>query len=391
MPILCFRRTEKSTKIRKTPIKINKYSHYICFFCLLLWFFALPLKAEENRLSEYLAALKEATPPSLAEKVNFESTDSVLKKAGLSYLLESVREGAEAALPRAAGFFLSFCGLALLGALAVHLCDKGEKGGYGETVEKASAAALALFVFRFAEPCLENALQTLKDMEAFYGAMLPVSGALYLAGGNTATASAAGASGSLVLSLCQVLSGEILSPLLAALASFALVGAVSGGDCFGIGERLRRLFSSLLGAFVAIASASLALQCAVGSAADSAALRGARYAVAQAVPMVGGAVSSALGTVGASVSLIKSTVGGGAVLILALLVLPSLIELYLMKLALSLGATLAEMMGFEAGKRTFASLEGVFGMALASLSWMAALFAISFGIFIKANVAIGGV
>ena len=102
-------------------------------------------------------------------------------------------------------------------------------------------------------------------------------------------------------------------------------------------------------------------------------------------------MSSALGTVGASVSLIKSTVGGGAVLILALLVLPSLIELYLMKLALSLGATLAEMMGFDAGKRTFASLEGVFGMALASLAWMAALFAISFGIFIKANVAIGGV
>ena len=188
-----------------------------------------------------------------------------------------------------------------------------------------------------------------------------------------------------------MLSGEFLSPLLAAMASFALIGAISGGDCFGIGERMRRLFSSLLGAFVVIASASLALQCAVGSAADSAALRGARYAVAQAVPMVGGAVSSALGTVGASVSLIKSTVGGGAVLILALLVLPVLIELYLMKLALSLGAMMAEIMGFEAGKRTFASLEGVFGMALAALAWMAVLFAISFGIFIKTSVAVGGV
>ncbi|MBO5790201.1 MAG: hypothetical protein J6R40_03500, partial [Clostridia bacterium] len=335
---------EKSTKNEKTPIKISKYLHIICFLGLLLWFFALPANAQENVLSDYLAKLKEATPPSLAHKVDFESTDAVLKKTGLSYVLESVRESANAALPRAAGFFVSFCGLALLGSLALQLCEKNEKSGHKDMVEKVACAALALCVFRAAQPCLENALQTLKDIEAFYGAMLPVTGALYVAGGNSATAAAAGASGSLVLSVCQLLSGSVLSPLLAASASLSLVGAISkSGDGYGIGEQVKRLFSTLLGAFVTIASASLALQCAVGSAADSAALRGARYAVAQAIPMVGNAVSASLGTVGASVSLIKSTLGGGAVLILGLCVLPVIIELYLMKFGLSLAAILAGM------------------------------------------------
>ena len=357
--------------------------------CLFSWLGGHAL-AKEQSLSFYLQQLREATPVSLSDKVSFTDAAAVTEQAGLSYLLSAVLRSAGSSLPLALGSFLSFCGLALLGALATLLWQGKDKHPSKDILERAMCVLLALSVFRVAEPCLQNAMRTLSDMQTFFGAMLPVTGALYLAGGNVGTASVAGASGTLTLSLCEMLSESLLSPLVAASLSLALLGALSGGrDGYGIAEQIRRLFSTLLGAFVTVASASLALQCSVAGAADSAALRTARYAVAQAVPLVGSAVSASLGTVSASVSLIKQTLGAGAVVVLVLLVLPVLVELLLLKCALSMGALVSQMLGFSAGKSVFSSMEGIFAMVMAALAWAGVLFAVSVAVFMKTAVAVG--
>jgi len=92
-------------------------------------------------------------------------------------------------------------------------------------------------------------------------------------------------------------------------------------------------------AFVSI----LSLKTAVASKADVIGLRSVRFAINSVVPVIGGAISEGLLSIQAYSSLIKSSVGVVGIVAVALVFLPSILEVTFWRLFLSLCSTVSQM------------------------------------------------
>ena len=97
--------------------------------------------------------------------------------------------------------------------------------------------------------------------------------------------------------------------------------------------------------------------------------------------MVGSTLSGALGALGASLKLLKSALGGTAVIALLALVLPPLVEVFLLRLALSLSESIAAFTEASALKEIIARFRGVLDLALAALVIVSLLFLLSLGVY----------
>ena len=136
-------------------------------------------------------------------------------------------------------------------------------------------------------------------------------------------------------------------------------------------------------------SGSLALQTTLSASADSVAMRTAKYALGQMIPAVGSTVSGTLSTVAVSLELVKNTVGAGGLGVILTLLLPPLVELYLLSAALSLTKAFCGLLGFSEGEKLFSDFKSIFDLSMGVLAISAVMLMLSLGIFMKTAVAVG--
>lgn len=191
--------------------------------------------------------------------------------------------------------------------------------------------------------------------------------------------------------LLSHLCADVLLPLCRLLFGFLLCGSVGKLQTESLAGSLKNLYAALLGAASAIIGAVLTFQNAIGTAADSAGLRAAKFAVGQMLPMVGSTVSGSLSALSASLRLTRATAGGGVVAVILLSVLPPMAELLLCRLILSFSSSVAELLGAESAKKLYTGFCGIFDLCLAALGICAVLFLFITGVFMKCAAAGGGI
>ena len=125
---------------------------------------------------------------------------------------------------------------------------------------------------------------------------------------------------------------------------------------------------TLIGVASTVSTAALSFQTTLAASADSVAMRSAKYAVGNIIPLVGNSIGAALGTLGSSLSLIKNTAGVSCVAAVLLMTLPELLSLFLARLAVSAAGTAAEALGFTAGEKLLASFLKIYDMLLATVA-----------------------
>ena len=92
------------------------------------------------------------------------------------------------------------------------------------------------------------------------------------------------------------------------------------------------------------------------------------------LPVVGGAVAGSLGTVAAGVSLLRGVCGVSGILLVALLLLPTLVQLLLFRTTLRLASTAAAIMGCEGEARLLTEMASLHGYLAAAVSICAVTF-----------------
>ena len=111
------------------------------------------------------------------------------------------------------------------------------------------------------------------------------------------------------------------------------------------------------------------------------AMRGAKFAVSSFVPVSGGTVASTLGTLAASVELLRGSVGVIGIVIIIMMLLPTVIELALLRGVFLIGSFCASTLGAQGESKLLSELDSLYGYLEGIAALSAVVFIIAFGIF----------
>lgn len=319
-----------------------------------------------------------------------DGNGQLLEHLGIEYLFSSVIASLSDETPHALATFSTLLGVGILLSLTGLLREK-LSSGTAKVLDGVLSISLVLFlyerflvVFRLSESFLLD-LCTLSDLFA------PLMATLYLAGGNTAGATAGGGALFAFSLLLENLGASVLLPLLRLLLGFLLVSAVGEIRAEGLVSSLRNLYTTLLSFGCMLTGAALSFQTVLGNAADSFTLRTVKFAVGNMIPTVGGTVSGGLSALASSVSFLRATAGGGVCAVLLSSAIPPLVALLLSRLSLSLSASFFDLLGVGGPHvRLLRGFRALLDLCLAAVALSFMLFIFIATVFMKSRVALGG-
>lgn len=348
------------------------------------------------RASETTDLLEETTgindlsvllPDGLTENELLLNTDPDALLSGniFTALFDGIREMFVSGLREYSVFFISLLSLLILCAVLktvnVHLA----KSAAADTL---SLLVLSAFIYTCMDAAFSEAATYLSRANIFMTGMVPVTTALYAVGGNVTTATTQNATLIFALSFLQTLTSTLLLPLLRFCFAFSLVGLVSPVKLGSITGLVKTVTTTLCVFFLTLLSAILFFQSTLSSAADSVGARGVKFLIGL-IPVVGNLVGDASKTVASGVTYLRSVIGlFGVVVILTILILP-ICRLGVRKLFLSLGQTVASVLGLDKEAAFLKESASLLNLLFAILLSSAVYFLLALTIFMKTAVVSG--
>lgn len=192
--------------------------------------------------------------------------------------------------------------------------------------------------------------------------------AIYAMRGMAASAAASGAAFSIFLGVLTVICRGVLLPLAAYMGGMSLLSAFDASPLSEVSAWLRKTFGTVIGAVMTLLCAVLSIGNVLAQSSDSVHLRCVRFALANMIPVIGGAVGEATSAMTAGVSLVQKTAGVIGILSVLWLLLPPLLSLFSMRIVFELGAGAAGMLGLTRERGVLAELGSVMGFLCALMA-----------------------
>ena len=331
---------------------------------------------EEKNVDSFLSSMGEILPdaalPYLPEDIT--DTDALREAVGFRRLLALAAEALKNGYSETRGGFVRLLGITLLFSAAVSF---GKSKVAALWVEVAAALAL----FSAVSGCSASVTAFFSDLSSFASLLSPLYTVTLASGGAVATSAAAAGAFTGFITVLDVLATGLLGPLVQVLLSLTLLSALgNGGALRELTSRLSGLYVFLLSLIGVLLTAALAFEGSLASSADSMATRTVKFAIGNALPVVGGTVSSLLGSLSASLSLIKSAMGAASLIVILSLCLPLLCELFLWRTALSLCDGLAVFLGAPTLGAAFGRFRKIYDLMMAGCAIVSVLFLLTVGL-----------
>lgn len=295
--------------------------------------FTLPVAASEGSrdyVSDFENILPEGSP-------DLSDPDALISSFGVEGLLSVVLS----TLSGEGSAVLSFL-LLLFGTVVLSYISSLTSGALSRSVCAAVAILSAMLIFRSLYPVFSSAMDTVDKLSDFFSLAVPIMTGVTLSGGGAATASASAVGMNFSIAIIAALAEKILLPLIAFSFALGLLSSLGDDSVRSLAGGIKSAIGWLFGALTALLVGTLSLQTVVSSAADTAAMRAAKYAAQGMIPVVGGTVSGALSTLASGLSYAKGVIGAGAVFVMLVTALSPLILMLLYRLALTLAASFSD-------------------------------------------------
>lgn len=334
----------------------------IIFLLCLLLFPTLGVSAREKESlenfsgkSELWNSLPDEVDQSLLQELLDESsTNSFSEKLWnsiLSFLSVGIQEGLS--------MLAKLCALLLFAALFQALKDS-----FGFTLGESALGFLlplctSFIVFSSLQSCLTLASRTIQAVHSFFLASLPVTTILLTLSGSPSAAGTMASSLSFAITSVSTLISVYLSPLLNTLFAFSALDGILDSGLSGFLAFLRKTVKVLCVLFFIVISATLALQNALATAADSVAMRSVRFAAGTFIPIVGSLVGESSKTLAASFSAVKAECGVLCLLVLLYVSLRPILYIAVQKLFIGLANAFAQLLGEKTMQGFLNSLSGL--------------------------------
>ena len=184
------------------------------------------------------------------------------------------------------------------------------------------------------------------------------------------------------------LSAHLILPLLSVCMAVGMIDGINPQFSLGAFTALiNKAVSFTMVTVLTVFSGILSLQSTIGTAADTVGIKTAKLAVANFVPVIGGALSDTYAAVRSGLSVLKNAAGFFGIAAVAATVLPPLISSVSLYIALNIGAAAAEILSQSRMSKLLKNSAGVVGTAMSILICFAALLIISTAVIMSQRPA----
>lgn len=355
---------------------------YIFLLSIVVIILAFPCFASAEKTPEdYILEFKSILPEESSGIV--ENSDVLLSRFSIKGLLKEIASAVSDEGSDVVAFALTLLGLVTISALASN-CHES----FRAQTEAAVGVIASLSVFPTVNEAFSSISASLSALGEFFTALTPITVGMTALGGGNATAGVQ--AGGMYTALTIV--GGVGSRLFLALSSFGLAiastSALGNKSASAVGKGIKGLFNWAIGIFTTTITAIFSLQTLVASAADSAAMRTAKYMATGLIPVVGSAVSGALATLASGLTYAKSLVGGGAIAVLVSMALSPLIMLLIYRLVFTAAISISTLVGAESCANSFTAYRFAFDMTISAYVLSVILYLFQIILFIKVGVAL---
>ena len=272
----------------------------------------------------------------------------------------------------------------ILSSLLMNL--KGENTTLSSVIDYISILSLSLSIYSIISPIVEVVSVALDSLTLFISSYLPVMAMLYCMGGNTLAATSCTNGLLIYLTLLQGMGSSFFFPMYQICFAVMLSGALpSSVDLRSLWNLVRNTMTTLLVFLFSTMNFLLSFQTLFAAGKDTFALRTARFAGGNFIPVIGALLGEASKTVFSSAASIKSISGGAAIVALLSIVLPPIVTVIIYKLIVLFCAMLARLLGCERESGFLYDVNGLLGILLALICGAASVFVIATGIFVSTN------
>lgn len=326
----------------------------------------------QDLLNSLPPAILERLPEGALSNKTEDVGGAVEEMSSFSYLFKTVLSLVGLRLGDSLGLLCSVIGILILSSVCRAFCASLKKAEIARAFSLMITLIITVTVFATGFGTIESTVSYFRILNTFTSAAIPLMGSLYVMGGNAAVAVATSAGLSLFMSVLEGIVGRSIVPFCGICLALALIGACDGAPRLGgLLTSLKKNYTLMLSFFMMLLLAMLSSQTVLGASQDTLAMRSAKFAAGNMIPIVGGSVAELLRSVSASVGYMRSAVGICGVLLLLLLMLPTLVELLLARATWQICSFFAELLGCDGEKRLldeFASINGYLIAAVAICS-----------------------
>lgn len=366
--------------------------------------FSLTVKADEaeyatdGRLPDEYHAFLEKLPEgvtSLLPNGIFSSDaeevgDAVAEIGDFSYLLSTTLSLVGLRLGDCARLLACVSGLLILSAICKVLQTSFRSSNTARAFSFCSSLVILLALFGQGYESICSVTDYFSTLRVVTASSIPLMGTLYAAGGNVSAAVASSTGLSLFLSVLEEIVTVSIVPFCGICLAFALVHALdSSVRVQTLVSTIKKNYTTLLAFLMMLLLAMLTAQTTLGAKSDTLAMKSVKFAAVNIIPVVGGSVSELLRTVSASVGYLRGSVGICGILLLILLLLPTLLELLLLRLTWQLSASLADVLGCDTEKRLLEEFASIHGYLIAAVAICSTVPLLAFTLLLHCASAIG--
>ncbi|MBR3878610.1 MAG: hypothetical protein IKJ24_00670 [Clostridia bacterium] len=363
----------------------------LAIFLFVIGLLTIPVRAEEqgtmpSEYSDFRDSIDDEIRDKLPEGIFSDSKEEINGAAEelinpasiLNMLIDALGVGLESAAPTLA----IVLGIVILSAILSSFASS--VGGLSRAVEGCIRLCTFTAISGIAVRCAESLSLYFERLFSAVAGFLPLSAALYAMGGNLTVAAGTGATLGITLAVVQFFCTKTVIPVfcICLCSSMLLVFEGQGGSATGsVSGMIRKWYTTSLAFVMMILTCSLGGSTLLASKADNMAMRGAKFAASSFIPVSGGTVSSTLGTLAASVELLRGSVGVIGIVIIIMMLLPTVIELALLRGVFLIGSFCASTLGAQGEAKLLGELDSLYGYLEGIAALSAVVFIIAFGIF----------
>ncbi len=348
---------------------------------MVVVFSAFSFSCSAKEAEDYIEDFREAMPEEYGDKL--KDGEDVLSLIGPDALISELLS----VLSQRRGEIFSFLLIVLGSAVLLSLSSMIE-GEMAAPIEAGVGAVCTILVFSKIGSIFSEVAEGISALSSVFSALMPVMTAITLAGGGGGTAAVQSSGMSLTLWLLGGAGSTFFISVVGLGLAMALITSFGDEGSLKITSGVKSFFIFCVGIISAVLSAVFALQTVVASAADSAAIRAARYAASGLIPVVGSSVSGALSTIVSGLTYAKSLVGAGGIAVIALMALSPLVMLLLYRAAIAVTLSFAEFLGRGSAMRMLTAFKYSFDSMIALYTVSTLVYIIEIVMFMKGGAAL---
>ena len=299
-------------------------------------------QVESSGAEDILSGLDSETKERLGElgieDVNFSSLFDV----SFSKIFSFVKKAAEGKLESPLKSLMKLLSVIILIAVCESFMPDDDK--MKNVINMAAVLFSVTVIISPLYDAMESAVSSVGVCADFMKSLIPVLVGIVSASGNPSLAVSFQSCAFAAAEVISALGKNYVVPIVGAVTALDLTGSLMPSmKLSGITELVKKTVIQTLSFTATLYVSFLGIKGALANAADTVASKGIKLVINSAVPIVGGAVSEAYSGIIGSLVLVKSTVGIFGIIVIAVITVPSMLQLLFWIFALKLGAAAGEV------------------------------------------------